>query len=193
MKVNSYIKPANTFEIESIRNGYCDILLYENVLEIEKEDSVLYEYDMYRMKTPYREELYTIIKSDVSSWISRAKEIENDIMKNPFISDFERINIAYNKISNLTEKQDAQGVVIASVENGQAKQDTDIKDNMYACVELCDMILSLVEAQPLTMNLNTRAITSHMSKLYFKLLISGDITMEDIPERYKAEVEELKM
>lgn len=94
-----------------------------------------------------------------------------------------------NKISILTEKQEATTVAITSVEKDQIVQDIDIKDNMLACVELCDMVLALMDTQPQIFN--TKGVINHMAKIYAKLIIEGDITIEDVPSRYRIEVERL--
>lgn len=103
MRTTSNIMPILAFEIENIRKGYCDIVFIENVEEIQKEDETLYEYDLYRMKTPYRQELHAIVENDYDNWINRAKEIEKDIFENPYINDIERMRRIHMSTEQNTE------------------------------------------------------------------------------------------
>lgn len=96
----SNVMPQKAFEIEGVIKGYCDIIFYENVKEVKKDDETLYEYDFYRIKVPYKKELYSIVENDYYSWIQKAKDIEKDINENPHIDDYERYFLYKKTLEN---------------------------------------------------------------------------------------------
>ena len=67
MRVESNIQP-NKFEIENIENGMCDIVFCTNVEQIptEEEESERYTYDMYRLRTYYRDNLREKLEDEES-------------------------------------------------------------------------------------------------------------------------------
>lgn len=76
MKTQSNTQPSAAFEIEMRADGQCDILFFENVKEIEKEDQQNYEYDFYRLPAIYRETLVESVESNYEVWLEAAKQHE---------------------------------------------------------------------------------------------------------------------
>lgn len=83
MQVESNLKPTKKFEIENIVDGKCDVVFYDNIIEIQalenEEDGKKYSYNIYRLKTIYRDDLEQILNNDedeYNKWLQRAKETE---------------------------------------------------------------------------------------------------------------------
>lgn len=76
MKTQSNTQPSAAFEIEMRADGQCDILFFENVKEIEKENQQNYEYDFYRLPAIYRETLVDSVESNYEAWLEAAKRHE---------------------------------------------------------------------------------------------------------------------
>lgn len=70
MKTVSNIYPE-AYEIEVLPNGMCDILFAENVVETQDAE---YVYDLYRLRTPYRENLGESIEANYEAWLEKAKQ-----------------------------------------------------------------------------------------------------------------------
>lgn len=79
MRTVSTIKPIDTVIIERRKDGLCDLILISNIKEIKDEpnNTVQYEYDMYRDTVPYRDNLKYTVKKDLDSWIRWAKNNED--------------------------------------------------------------------------------------------------------------------
>lgn len=83
MQTESNTRP-NKFDIENIINGNCEIVFYDNIQEIEKEvesgkKEKAYIYDMYRIKTTFRENLAEELENDkekYQKWLQLAKTTE---------------------------------------------------------------------------------------------------------------------
>ena len=83
MQTESNTRP-NKFDIENIINGNCEIVFYDNIQEIEKEvesgkKEKAYIYDMYRIKTTFRENLVEELENDkekYQKWLQLAKTSE---------------------------------------------------------------------------------------------------------------------
>lgn len=84
MKVESDLKPVNSFDIENIQNGKCDVVFYTNIKEKETESqeenkkAIIYEYEIYRINVDYREGIKEKIKSSYQKWLDFAKKVESD-------------------------------------------------------------------------------------------------------------------
>ena len=81
MKVQNSVKPKNSFEIENIEKGKCDIVFYTNLVETTKldennEEQTVYEYEIYRITADFREEIKEVIESDYQKWLDYAKQFE---------------------------------------------------------------------------------------------------------------------
>ena len=85
MKAESNLKPKNSFEIENIIDGKCEIVFYDNIVEVEEEIEgekiKKFIFDIYRLKTTYRNDLEIDLFNDndkLVAWRQKAVEIENN-------------------------------------------------------------------------------------------------------------------
>lgn len=86
MQVESNERPKNKFEIENIVDDNCEIVFYDNIQEIEKDTESgkkekAYIYDMYRLKTTFRENLAEDLENDEEKyqrWLELAKNKEKE-------------------------------------------------------------------------------------------------------------------
>lgn len=79
MKAESNLQPKNKFEIENNIGGKCDIVFYDNIQEIEVEEEKKYIFDVYRLKTNYRDDLEKELNDDIEKfekWLELAKNTE---------------------------------------------------------------------------------------------------------------------
>ena len=83
MQVESNLKPTKKFEIENIVDGKCDVVFYDDITEIQalenEEDGKKYSYNIYRLKTIYRDDLEQTLNSDeeeYKKWLQKAKDTE---------------------------------------------------------------------------------------------------------------------
>lgn len=76
MITQSNTQPTSTFIIEKINDNQCDILFFENVKEIEIEERLDYEYNLYRLPAPYRDNLAQSVESNYEAWLEAAKRHE---------------------------------------------------------------------------------------------------------------------
>lgn len=84
MQTESNIRPSKSFEIENIIDGKCDVVIFDNIQEINQEidgeNVIKFVYDIYRIKTTYRDDLETDLLNDADKllvWKQKAVEIEN--------------------------------------------------------------------------------------------------------------------
>lgn len=87
MKAESDMKPKK-YVIENKLNNECDIIFNTNIAEIEVETEIgiekQYQYDTYRMKTKYRDNLEQVLeeKTEYDKWLKIAQETEyNELAK----------------------------------------------------------------------------------------------------------------
>lgn len=109
MKAESNIQP-NKFEIENIENGMCDIVFCTNVEQIptEEEESERYTYDMYRLKTYYRDNLREKLEDEESYniWLDFARQTEEQANAKTEIEKLqEELNDTDYKIIKCSEYQ----------------------------------------------------------------------------------------
>ena len=76
MITQSNTQPTSAFIIEKINDNQCDILFFENVKEIEVEERLNYEYDLYRLPALYRDNLAQSVELNYSAWLEAAKRHE---------------------------------------------------------------------------------------------------------------------
>ena len=91
MKTTSNVIPQS-FLIEAIHDGDCDVLFATNVtpIEIQGEDEdteVTYEYELYRIRIPYADNLETRIENNYDAWLNRAINTEVNLIKNEKIAE----------------------------------------------------------------------------------------------------------
>lgn len=78
MQIESTIKPGK-FKIDEVENGKCTVLFFDNIveenIEIEnKENTIKYVYDMYKVAAQYRENLAEEIENNYEKWLEFAKK-----------------------------------------------------------------------------------------------------------------------
>ena len=72
-KTQSTIKPGK-FSIENINQNKCVILFYDNIEEIQDEESnTIYNYDVYDMEMIYRKELREQIEANYEKYLETVK------------------------------------------------------------------------------------------------------------------------
>jgi hypothetical protein len=79
MKAESNLKPENKFELENIIDGNCEIVFYDNIQEESSEEETKYTFDIYRLKTNYRDDLEKELNDNTekfSQWLQLAKDTE---------------------------------------------------------------------------------------------------------------------
>lgn len=114
MQVESNVRPANKLEIENIIDGNCEIVFYDNIQEIEKDvesgkKEKAYIYDMYRLKTTFRENLAEDLENDeekYQKWLELAKREEKRKIADEEIAKLqEQLNNTDYKIIKCSEYQ----------------------------------------------------------------------------------------
>lgn len=73
MKAESTIRPIAPFEIE-INGDMCLVRFFENVFEVESEESTKFEYDEYLLELKYRLGIETDIENNLDVWMKCAKD-----------------------------------------------------------------------------------------------------------------------
>lgn len=73
MKAESTIRPIAPFEIE-INGDMCLVRFFENVVEVENEESTKFEYDEYLLELKYRLGIETDIENNLDVWMKCAKD-----------------------------------------------------------------------------------------------------------------------
>lgn len=81
MITQSNTQPTSAFIIEKINDDQCDILFFKNVKEIEIEERLNYEYDLYRLPTIYRDNLAQSVESNYNAWLEAAKRHEIEFVE----------------------------------------------------------------------------------------------------------------
>lgn len=83
MKAESNLKPTKKFEIENIVDGKCDVVFYDDIIEIQEleneEEDKKYSYNIYRLKTIYRDDLEQTLNNneeEYKKWLQKAKDTE---------------------------------------------------------------------------------------------------------------------
>ena len=101
MKTESNIKP-DLVAIET-HGDVTDVVLTENVTEITRDESTIYQYDKYRLTVRNRPNLQTSVEANLASWLQMAKEKE-DAPKEQTIP--ERVATTENKVVTIEETID---------------------------------------------------------------------------------------
>lgn len=104
MKAESNVRPQNRFEIENIINGRCEIVFYDNIREVteevEGEEKIKYEYDVYRLPTNYRNGLELELNTDEDKFTL----YKNKAVRIEFDEFAEAIRMKRNKLLEETDK-----------------------------------------------------------------------------------------
>ena len=168
MKTVSNIKPNDTFKIEKINNNKCEIVFFTNVKEIEQENEAgalikQYEYDLYRLEAIYRDNLASQIENNYDVWLNHAMLQEE------------------NQVTPLSDKEK-----IKMLEQENKVQDEMIDITMLATDEMFSML------EPLLASVYTAGATaSKMAQMYASMVQRGLKTLDEVPSRYREEVEKL--
>lgn len=135
MRAESNIKPKK-FEIENVKDGRCDIVLYDNIQEVMDQDIKKYTFDIYRLEICYDEK--NKIDSEYGRYLEVAKNKEKEQMakeirekRNKLLEEtdkemcIDRLNIQFPKdlsMSNLITglKQFFEG--LSTISNGEMAQ-----------------------------------------------------------------------
>ena len=80
MKQESDSRPLNNYEIENIKDGRCDVVLFDlNSIEEEKRESesgegiTVYKYNSYRVKANHNQALIDKLEKDFDNFLDKAK------------------------------------------------------------------------------------------------------------------------
>lgn len=163
--------PSGAYEIEDLGNGSVIVHFFENVQEIEREETY-YEYDRYQVETRAYQALNADIESDYDSWIELAKANED-----------------------VVELSDKEKVAILEQKNAKAHFDNAVQDEMIdlqfmATDELYTMIEPLLGANKLARTLENGG-NNKMAEMYAAMVIRGLKTIDEVPARYREEVRKL--
>lgn len=99
MITQSNTQPTSAFIIEKINDNQCDILFFENVKEIEIEERLNYEYNLYRLPAIYRDNLSASIESNYDAWLEAAKRHEIEFVE-PLSTEQKIFNVE-NELSDV--------------------------------------------------------------------------------------------
>lgn len=72
MKARSTIAPEK-FKIGDIKGNQVEIAFFDDVKEIVEEETTLYEYSVYKLKTIFRNDLEQFVNDNYESWLELAK------------------------------------------------------------------------------------------------------------------------
>ncbi len=75
MKTQSDLKP-DSLKLNKIKKGNVEILLTENITKNDEG----YEYDLYTLTVPYRENLESAIRSNPDVWLAYAKAKQSEVV-----------------------------------------------------------------------------------------------------------------
>lgn len=72
MKARSTIAPEK-FKIGDIKGNQVEIAFFDDVKEIQEEETTLYEYSVYKIKTIFRNDLEQFVNDNYNDWLELAK------------------------------------------------------------------------------------------------------------------------
>lgn len=75
MKAESNIKPVNKFDINIRGNDKIIVVFFDNIQEIQRDEEILYSYDVYTLEKAYRENFAEQIESNFEKYLQEAKEM----------------------------------------------------------------------------------------------------------------------
>lgn len=75
MKAQSELKPKD-FKISKFNNRSAEVLFTDNVISTENG----FEYDLYALTLPYRENLESAIRANPEVWLEYAKQRQNEVV-----------------------------------------------------------------------------------------------------------------
>lgn len=78
MKARSTIAPEN-FKIGDRKGNLIEVAFFDDVKEIQEEETTIYEYSVFTLKTIYRNDLESYINDNYEDYLSLAKETDYEI------------------------------------------------------------------------------------------------------------------
>lgn len=75
MKARSTIAPQK-FKIGDRKGNLIEVAFFDDVKEVQEEDTTMYEYSVYNYKTIYREDLESFISDNYKDYLALAKETD---------------------------------------------------------------------------------------------------------------------
>lgn len=78
MKVKSTIAPEN-FKIGDRKGNLIEVAFFDDVKEIQEEETTIYEYSVFTLKTIYRNDLESYINDNYEDYLALAKENDYEI------------------------------------------------------------------------------------------------------------------
>jgi len=109
MKSQSKIKPS-TVEIDVIGSN-ANVFIFNNIVEVETDDGVIYEYDQYDFIVPNRQGLKELVLSNIDSWIEYANKNNKKELPKPTLEE----KVAEHDVKLVT-LEDAIDVIFGSGE-----------------------------------------------------------------------------
>lgn len=78
MKARSTIAPKN-FKIGDRKGNLIEVAFFDDVKEIQEEETTIYEYSVFTLKTIYRNDLESYINDNYEDYLELAKETDYEI------------------------------------------------------------------------------------------------------------------
>lgn len=78
MKARSTIAPKN-FKIGDRKGNLIEVAFFDDVKEIQEEETTIYEYSVFTLKTIYRNDLESYINDNYKDYLALAKETDYEI------------------------------------------------------------------------------------------------------------------
>ena len=78
MKARSTIAPQK-FKIGDRKGNLIEVAFFDDVKEVQEEDTSMYEYSVYNYKTIYREDLESFINDNYEDYLALAKETDYQV------------------------------------------------------------------------------------------------------------------
>lgn len=76
MQVESSIKPSKKFNLENHVNRKVDVVFFCNIEEIKNDEILKYQYDTYRIRISWRDDIEDEIEKNYNNWLEFAKDNE---------------------------------------------------------------------------------------------------------------------
>lgn len=151
--------PPGAYQMERLEGDKCEIVFYTNVKEIEHDEDKLYEYDLYRIKTIFRESLAESIEANYDAWINSAIIDEEEEKLNPKLTNEEKIK---------------------ALDLGHEVQEVKISDSESA---INFLLMSTMSA--MTFNINNKNVGGgNMPSYLAKQIYNGALEYNQVVEKY---------
>ncbi|MBQ0014661.1 MAG: hypothetical protein KBS82_04985 [Oscillospiraceae bacterium] len=87
MKTESDVRPQS-YLIEVI-DDMANVIITDNIVEVDRDDTTFYEYDMYIATVPYSPLLDSDVKNNYDTWLANLKNIEQVNLQSEYIRRIE--------------------------------------------------------------------------------------------------------